>query len=139
MTINGRNGLVGNSAPCVAVIDDDPTMRDVMHEILLDGGYDIVLWDGVEDPFTLIQRVQPDVMILDIRLGPSLTIWSVLERLSVLPLARRPQTIVCSADTQFLREHGDPLREQSCEIVEKPFDIDDLLNAVASCLAVSRR
>ena len=134
-----RNELAGDAAPCVAVIDDDPATRSLMHEILLEGGYVVVLWDGLEDPFTLLKRAQPDVMILDIRLGPGLTIWSVLDELDQLPARLRPQTLVCSADTLFLRKHGDTLRDQSCGIVEKPFDIDVLLSAVESCLEPSRR
>lgn len=125
--------------PRVAVVDDDPALRTLVREVLLDDDYSVALWDGLEDPLGFIQRTTPDVLILDIRLEHGVTIWSVLDRLDALPERRVPQVLVCSADSAFLREHGQALRDRSCGIVEKPFDINDLLEKVEECLAASRR
>ena len=125
--------------PCVAVVDDDPALRTLLGEMLRDDGYTVALWDGLEDPLVFIQRSEPDVLILDIRLGHGVTIWSVLDQLDRLAGIRVPRVLVCSADSAFLREHGQTLQDRSCGIVEKPFNIDDLLAAVEDCLALSRR
>ncbi len=124
---------------CVAVIDDDATIRNIMREILQDGDYRVVLWDGLEDPLVFIDRCHPDLIVQDVRLGQALTIWPLLDHLDALPDAHTPQVIVCSADRDFLRAHSQTLQDRSCAIVAKPFDIDDFLNAVASCLATLRR
>lgn len=125
--------------PCVAVVDDDPALRSLIQELLRDDNYAVALWDGLEDPLAFIHRHAPDVLILDIRLGHGLTIWSVLDQLDTLSDRRVPQVLVCSADSAFLREHDQTLRDRSCGIVEKPFNIDELLAKVADCLATSRR
>lgn len=139
MPSDGLTDAAGGALPRVAVIDDDPGMRELLREVLLDGGYAAQLWDGLEHPTAFIQRTQPAVMLLDIRLGPSHTIWTVLDDLEQLELSQTPEVLVCSADQMFLREHTDALRERSCGIVEKPFDIDVLLTTVADCLLPSRR
>ncbi len=124
--------------PCVAVIDDDASIRVIMREMLQDSGYRIVLWDGLEDPLALVDRCHPDLIVQDVRLGQRLTIWPLLDHLAALPAGHAPQVIVCSADREFLRAHGQALRDRSCAIVEKPFDIDVFIEAVEECLAVLR-
>ena len=125
--------------PCVAVIDDDAAIRVIMREMLQDTGYRIMLWDGLEDPLAFIDRCQPDLIIQDVRLGQSLAIWTLLDHLAELPAVHAPSVIVCSADRDFLRTHGQTLRDRSCAIVEKPFDIEVFIDAVESCLAILRR
>ncbi len=129
----------GKRRPCIAVVDDDPALRTLARELLVDSEYIVATWDGLEDPLSFVERSQPDVLILDIRLGNGVTIWSVLDQLDTLPSHRTPDVLVCSADAVFLREHGQSLRDRSCGIIEKPFDIDDFIQAVENCLATSRR
>lgn len=125
--------------PCVAVIDDDASIRVIMREMLRDTGYRVMLWDGLEDPIAFIDRGRPDLIVQDVRLGKTLTIWPLLDHLAALPADQMPQVIVCSADRDFLREHGQTLRDRSCAIIEKPFDIDVFIDTVESCLALLRR
>ena len=125
--------------PSVAVIDDDPGLRSLIGEVFRDDDYTVALWDGFDDPLAFIRRSAPEVLILDVRLGYELTIWSVLDQLETLPASRVPQVLVCSADSAFLREHGQTLQDRSCGIVGKPFNIDELTQMVEDCLATSRR
>lgn len=127
-----------HARPWVAVVDDAPALRTLLGEVLLDSDYQVALWDGLDDPVAFTQRVAPDVLLLDIRIGSSVTIWSVLDQLETVGGAT-PQVLVCSADSTFLREYGQTLADRSCGIVEKPFDIDALLTAIAACVASSRR
>jgi DNA-binding NtrC family response regulator len=127
------------SAPVIVVIDDDPATRDVMHEILADADYIVELWDGRTDPLVMIAQTQPHLVIQDIRLGTPLTIWELLDHIDSLRPARVPAVILCSADRDFIRTHRGQLEDRSCAILEKPFDIDQLLETVASCLEPSRR
>lgn len=124
--------------PRVAIIDDDASIRVVMREMLQDDGYHVLLWDGLEDPLAFMQRCQPDLVIQDARLGSSHTVWNVLDYLDAMLADSTPQVIVCSADREFLTAHGQTLRDRSCAVVEKPFDIDSFLEAVASCLGILR-
>lgn len=123
----------------VAVVDDDPALRNLFRELFRDANYVVHLWDGIEDSLTFIERSEPDVLILDNRIGQDVTIWSVLDQLGSLPNHRTPHVLVCSADATFLREHERTLRARSCGIIEKPFDIDELMRMVEDCLTPSRR
>jgi DNA-binding NtrC family response regulator len=110
-----------------------------MRELLVDAGYTVVLWDGQTDPFLTIALTQPHLIIQDIRLGAPPTIWELLDHLDTLRPARVPAVLLCSADLDFIRNHRSTLEDRSCAIVEKPFDIDKLLETVATCLVPSRR
>jgi hypothetical protein len=43
--------------------------------------------------------------------------------------------IVCSADTALLKEKACQLSRYNCEVVEKPFDLDGLVQKVGNLLA----
>jgi CheY-like chemotaxis protein len=78
--------------------------------------------------------VQPDLIILDIRLEHAETGWTVLECLRLDPKTTTIPVIVCSADSAFLREKALSLQQLRCDILEKPFDLDMLLEKVARSL-----
>ena len=118
------------AASYVAVIEDDPVTREVMREILLDTGYAVTAWDGIRDIFDFIRQEPADLLIQDIRLGTGFSVWELLDYIDTLRPGHVPRVLLCSADSAFLRSHRDALEARSCAIVEKPFDLEKLLQAV---------
>jgi two-component system nitrogen regulation response regulator GlnG len=106
----------------VLVVDDDDAIRTILRDALREEGYDVcAARDGAEGR-ALISRWQPDVMVLDLRL-PKVR-GEVLARES----ASKATTVLISAEPAARRiadELGVPL-------VKKPFDLGELLDAVAS-------
>jgi DNA-binding NtrC family response regulator len=121
-------------AICVAVIEDDPANRAVIVDILEDAGYRVVAWDGHDDVVAFLSQTGADLVIQDIRLGTTHSIWSLLERVNAQP-PPAPRVVLCSADRVFLHTNRLALEARSCAIVEKPFDVETLLETVAACLA----
>lgn len=56
--------------------------------------------------------------------------WKTLELLRLDPETTDIPVIICSADTRAVRAKEDWLRERDVKILEKPFNLDDLLNMV---------
>jgi DNA-binding response OmpR family regulator len=56
--------------PKILVIDDEKHIRLLYKEELEDDGYDVATSDGEEPVLELLEREAPQVVILDIRLGP---------------------------------------------------------------------
>lgn len=56
--------------PKILVIDDEKHIRLLYKEELEDDGYDVATSDGEEPVLDLLEREAPQVVILDIRLGP---------------------------------------------------------------------
>lgn len=123
---------------CVAVIEDDPVNREILVTILEEAGYHVTAWSGIEDVIAFIDRVQPDLLIQDVRIGTSVSIWALLDHVDAMVPGPAPRVLLCSADSAFLRTHREALEARSCAIVEKPFDLDAFLDAVDGCLEPSR-
>ncbi len=66
--------------PTVLVIDDDPTVRDLLRRYLTRNGYNAVLADGGEEGLRLAAEIAPDAITLDV-LMPQMDGWAVLKSL----------------------------------------------------------
>lgn len=119
----------------IAVVNNDTDFLDLMEELLRLEGYKTLICREGDRAYELMKRVQPDLIILDIRLEHAETGWTVLECLRLDPTTTAIPVIVCSADSIFLREKALSLQQLRCDILEKPFDLDMLLEKVARSLA----
>lgn len=52
-------------SPCVLVIDDDDTIRDLVVAVLGDEGYQVVAVDDAQDALAAARTVQPVLILLD--------------------------------------------------------------------------
>ncbi len=120
--------------PTIAVVNNDTDFLDLMEELLRLEGYNTLICREGDRAYELMKTVQPDLIILDIRLEHAETGWTVLERLRLDPKTTAIPVIVCSADSAFLREKAISLQQLRCDILEKPFDLDMLLEKVAHSL-----
>jgi DNA-binding response OmpR family regulator len=111
----------------IAVVDHDTTYIDTLCEILADQGYAVVCCRKGHEVQSMIRHEQPDVVILDIRRENPEAGWNALQLMRLVPATQDIPVIVCSADSQFLKANEQRLHKQGCEIVYKPFDLDELL------------
>jgi DNA-binding response OmpR family regulator len=114
----------------IAVINDDKPYIDMMAEVLSDEGYSSVACLASAGAFALIQREQPDLVILDLKLEQPDSGLNVLQMLRLNRDTLHLPVIVCSADTPFLIVKAQELRAHRCDILHKPFSIDDLLATI---------
>ena len=123
---------------CVAVIEDDSATREVIAVVLEDAGYRVTAWNGLEAVIPFIARVQPDLLIQDLRIGTGFSIWDLLDHVDGIIPGLAPRVLLCSADIMFIRTHRAALEARSCAIIEKPFEFDTFLGAIEACLEPSR-
>lgn len=118
----------------IAVVNDDTAFLHLMYQLLTDEGYDCVLHVIGSTAYDMVREEQPDLVVLDIRLNHAESGWSVLEMMRLDPKTKEIPVIVCSADTLQIREKADHLRRHNAVSLEKPFDLDELLELVTQCL-----
>jgi len=53
----------------ILFVDDDPAIRMLYTEELMEEGYDVVAYDGVKKLKDVIEKDTPDLVLLDIKLG----------------------------------------------------------------------
>src|SRR5690606_25382671 len=75
---------VPTPAVTVLVIDDDPSVGEVMKRFLGKEGYQVIVAEGGEAGLQLAKANQPDVIVLDV-LMPGLDGWAVLSILKANP------------------------------------------------------
>jgi len=125
---------MSNKHSLIAVIDDDVAYVEFVCELLTEEGYHTVQSVGEQNAHDMIQREQPDLVLLDIQLEHPDSGWQILQMIRLNPATADIPVIVCSADSPFLREKEQQLQAQHCAILEKPFDLEMLLERVQTML-----
>jgi DNA-binding response OmpR family regulator len=120
----------------IAVVNDDTAYLELMHDLLEEEeGYAVSICKEAGDAYEFVKQLQPDLVILDIRVGYEENGWTILELLTLDPATRPIPVIVCSAAVNSLHEHDALLQQYDCEVLPKPFDLDVLLAKVKAALA----
>jgi DNA-binding response OmpR family regulator len=127
------------TAPVIALLDNDPALLSLLHELLTDEGYG-TLRCGTDDLLSahaLVRRACPVLVILDLWLQERDDGWAFLKRLwGDLETTHIPVVIV-TGEPDVLPVRADLLRAMHCAVVKKPFDLQDLLDAIAAVLGPS--
>jgi CheY-like chemotaxis protein len=127
----------------VLVVEYDPVVGDLVYAVLTDEGYDVELLGAVA-PDTIrvaVGRFEPDCVLLDghsaRRYGSS---WGEASWLS--GRSRHVPVVMLSTDAAAVREARaeETARSQDAAfaaVLDKPFELDDLLEAVAVAVGAS--
>jgi len=120
----------------ILVVEDDPTMTDLLRVVLEDSGYHIVTaYDG-EEALRLARERVPDLITLDLGLPGRMDGREFLRRLRHDPATQGVPVIVVTGMWY------DPSREDKVEaVLGKPFDVAELEDTVRRVLSLpgSRR
>jgi CheY-like chemotaxis protein len=110
--------------PAILVVDDDPSIRTTVSEILAMEGYPVeTAADGAE-ALQAVERVQPALVLLDMRM-PVMDGWGFARALRDRGL-HLPILVMTAA--QNARRWAEEIGADG--YLAKPFDLLDLLNAV---------
>jgi len=116
--------------PRVLVVDDDPAIRDLLREALEDEGYAVWTTDG--PPATAdVGALRPDLILLNHRLKSDETGRDAARRLRTDPATAPIPLLLLTAAVAELRPRAPELVALGIDLLFKPFDLDELLAAVA--------
>jgi CheY-like chemotaxis protein len=117
---------VADALPQVLVIDDDPTVRDMLRRFLEKEGYAPILAENGRDGLALAQKHRPYAIVLDVVM-PEMDGWMVLGALKANPeLASIPVILHTVVDE---KKRG--LALGAIDYMVKPFDRDRLRATLA--------
>ncbi|TMC75248.1 MAG: response regulator [Chloroflexi bacterium] len=109
----------------VLVVDDDPDIRELLFTALEDEGFEVVPAENGREALAIIKTFRPDVIVLDLMM-PVMDGWQFANELR----ARDEDIpIVLLSAARDLRTHAKNLA--AAEIIEKPFDLSELLPKIA--------
>jgi CheY-like chemotaxis protein len=110
----------------VLVADDDPPIRDLLGELLSAEGYDVHLATDGLDALAKALATQPDLVLTDFR----------MPKLDGLPLAARLRERDQSLPVLLMSAVPPTVSDSIVGVVRKPFDVLQVVTAVANALAV---
>ena len=106
----------------ILVIDDEPSIRDLLDTLLRRKGYVVVLAESGRKGLELFRRDHPDVIILDMKM-PGMDGLTVLQEIHRLD-PRQPVIILTGIGTAEMEQQVRALGVT--EFVEKEFSLDHL-------------
>jgi len=118
----------------VLVVDDEPMVRETLGQVLADEGYVVDLAIDGETALERVHAARPDAILLDLMM-PGMNGRQFLQALRDIPAYSGVPVLIMTA------VHGLNVNLQTLgasEVVEKPFNVDELLNKVALAVYRSR-
>jgi DNA-binding response OmpR family regulator len=118
----------------VLVVDDEPMLRETLGQMLTDEGYVVDLAVDGDSALDRVHAVKPDAILLDLMM-PGMNGRQFLQALRDEPAYANVPVLIMTA------VHGLEVNLANVganELVEKPFDVEDLLNKVALAVYRSR-
>ena len=110
----------------ILIVDDEPSVRDVMATLLSDAGYSVQTAADGHIALEIIDLAPPDLIITDVMM-PHLGGWALLDRIHEgnpgLPV------IVMSAGDWIRRRRTTPIPDHAV-FLGKPFAVEELLELV---------
>ena len=117
----------------ILIVDDNALMVEVMTYILKNSGYEVFSLTNGDEVFNQIKANHPDLVILDAIL-PGMNGKEICQLIKLNKTTQNLPVIMCSGDEDSidasLKQTGAP-----DDVLQKPFDIDSLINMVELQLA----
>jgi two-component system nitrogen regulation response regulator NtrX len=120
----------------IVIADDDRAIAELLCTILEDEGYSIQCCYSGKAALDAIKQRQPNLVILDMQMEWRGSGLEVVQRMRAHPALYDTPVIIYSADSLFLSTIRDQLLAHRCLVLEKPFDIDTLLDMVARAVCI---
>ena len=118
----------------IVIIDDNAAIVSFLRQLLDDEGYRTVSDTHGASAHTLVQREQPNLVILDLWMERQETGWDILRQIRADDTTAQIPVLVCSADVGAIRTRTDELSSARYDTLEKPFAIDALLGKITRLL-----
>jgi twitching motility two-component system response regulator PilH len=114
----------------VLIVDDSPTERYFLNELLVKHGFTVTTADSADDALVKLKGMLPDLILMDVVM-PGMNGFQLTRQLSRDPATEAIPIIMCTSKSQQTdRIWG--LRQGARDYVVKPVKAEDLLEKIAA-------
>ncbi len=113
----------------ILLVDDDPDLLSSLSDLLQPEGYEVAVANGVESARRVAAVFEPDIALLDIKLGPD----NGIELIAVLKQQRPDLACVIMTGYADTDSAVRALREGAEDFLSKPVDPSSLLRTLNRC------
>ncbi len=114
----------------ILIVDDSPTERHVLNDLLTKAGFEVVSCDSGEDAIQQAKSVKPDLILMDVVM-PGLNGFQATRAISRDPDTRSIPIILCTSKSQETDKIWG-MRQGARDYVVKPVNRDELLAKIAA-------
>ena len=114
----------------ILIVDDSPTERHVLNDMLTKAGFEVIASDNGEDAIVRAKRDQPDAILMDVVM-PGLNGFQATRAISRDPETRNIPIIICTSKAQETDKIWG-MRQGARSYVVKPVNRDELLAKIAA-------
>jgi len=114
----------------ILVVDDSPTERHVLSELLVSNGYRVVLADSGEQAVLLAKQEMPDLILMDVVM-PGMNGYQATRTISREAATRQIPIIMCTSKGQETDKIWG-IRQGAHDYLVKPLDHTLLLGKIAA-------
>jgi CheY-like chemotaxis protein len=124
--------VVARSEPLLLLVDDDPAMRRMTETLLTADGYRVIVAVHGRDAIQRLRERCPDLIVLDLDM-PVMDGWQFRCAQRYLPEKNRAAVpVLLMTGEDDAPGHANALH--AVGVITKPFDPDDLLDAVSAAI-----
>jgi CheY-like chemotaxis protein len=116
----------------VLVVEDDESIRNVIADVLEERGFRVMPANNGAEALACLDEVRPDVMVLDL-LMPVMHGWEFMESYAEKTGGQLTPIVVVSVNPALPRSFD---RFGVRKVVAKPFNIDELVQAVEEAAGI---
>jgi twitching motility two-component system response regulator PilH len=109
----------------ILIVDDSPTERHVLNDMLTKSGYEVVASDNGEDAILKARLLKPDLILMDVVM-PGLNGFQATRAISRDPETRSIPVILCTSKGQETDKIWG-MRQGARDYVIKPVNREELL------------
>lgn len=114
----------------ILVVDDSPTDRYLLTEILSRHGFEVETADNGEEAFGKIQRNRPELVLMDVVM-PGKNGFQITRQMTRDPGLKDIPIMMCSIKDQETDRIW-ALSQGACDYIVKPVDAQELLSKIAA-------
>ena len=114
----------------ILIVDDSPTERHVLNDMLTKSGYEVMASDNGEDAIQKAKSLRPDLILMDVVM-PGLNGFQATRAISRDPDTRAIPIILCTSKSQETDKIWG-MRQGARDYVVKPVSKEELLAKIAA-------
>ena len=125
--MNGRKDMTIKK---ILIVDDSPTERHVLNDMLTKAGFEVVASDSGEDAISKSKKAKPDLILMDVVM-PGLNGFQATRAISRDPETKSIPIIICTSKTQETDKIWG-MRQGARSYIVKPVNRDELLAKITA-------
>ena len=114
----------------ILIVDDSPTERHVLNDMLTKAGYEVISCDNGDDAIVKAKQIKPDLILMDVVM-PGLNGFQATRTISRDADTKNIPIVLCTSKSQESDKIWG-MRQGARDYVVKPVNKDELLAKIAA-------